>query len=196
MILAGGRGRRLGYKEKALIPIGNRTILDHIIDVLDQVVDEIIVSVRDREQEAILQPYAKGRTIVIDRYPDIGPLAGILEGLKAACGEYVFVTACDMPYIKPGVVEMMFNSVQGHDAAIPVRENGVMEPLHAVYRTKPMVSETKKAIDRNDRIILAPVFKLHEVVYVDVDKIREIDPGLKTFMNINTMEELEQMVKE
>ncbi|TFH43156.1 MAG: molybdenum cofactor guanylyltransferase, partial [ANME-2 cluster archaeon] len=44
LILAGGRGRRLGYKEKALIPIKGRTILEYNLDLLERLVDEVIIS--------------------------------------------------------------------------------------------------------------------------------------------------------
>lgn len=193
LILAGGRGRRLGYKEKALIPVRGRTILEHNLDVLERLVDEIIISARDDKQKSMLHRYMDEGTIVTDRYLDVGPLAGILEGLKAANGEYAVITACDMPFLNSEVVEMLFERALGHDAAIPVWENEVLEPLHAVYCIKSMVRETEKAIKRKDKFVLAPVFNLKDVVYVDMDEIRIIDPELRTFMNINTWADMEQI---
>ncbi|TFH46165.1 MAG: molybdenum cofactor guanylyltransferase, partial [ANME-2 cluster archaeon] len=128
LILAGGSGRRLGCKEKALIPIKGRTILEYNLDLLERLVDEVIISVRDDEQKGILEEYTGERTIIADHYTDIGPLAGILEGLKEAEGEYVFITACDMPFLDPEVVEMLFQRANGHDAAIPAWENEMLEP--------------------------------------------------------------------
>lgn len=191
MILAGGRGRRLGYKEKALIPIKGRTILEYNLDLLERLVDEVIISVRDDEQKCILVEYTGERTIIADHYTNVGPLAGILEGLKAADGEYVFITACDMPFLNPEVVEMLFKRAKGHDAAIPVWDNEMLEPLHAVYRNGPMAIETEKAIKNGDKIALAPVFNLKDVVLVDMEDVRAIDPGLRTFININTQEDME-----
>lgn len=191
MILAGGRGRRLGYKEKALIPIKGRTILEYNLDLLERLVDEVIISVRDDEQKCFLVEYTGERTIIADHYTDVGPLAGILEGLKAADGEYVFITACDMPFLNPEVVEMLFKRAKGHDAAIPVWDNEMLEPLHAVYRNGPMAIETEKAIKNGDKIALAPVFNLKDVVFVDMEDVRAIDPGLRTFININTQEDME-----
>lgn len=190
LILAGGHGRRLGYKEKALIPVKGRTLLEHNLDVLGQLVDETIISLRDDEQKSVLKEYTGEGTVVTDRYTGVGPLAGILEGLKAAKGEYIVITACDMPFLHVGVLEMLFDRALGHDAAIPVWENEMLEPLHAVYRVKPMVRETENAIGRNDKIVLAAVFSLNDVVFVDVDEIRTVDPGLRTFMNINTWEDM------
>ena len=190
LILAGGRGRRMGYKEKALLPVGNRTILEKTIEVLETVVDEVIVSVRDETQQEVLREYTHELDVVLDHHHDVGPLAGILEGLKSAGGEYVFISACDMPYLNARVVQLLFDRAQGHDAAIPAWGDDIMEPLHAVYRAGPMAVETEKSILRNGKIAKSLVFKLKDVVFVDMEEIRAIDPELKTFMNINTMEDI------
>ncbi|MBC2746949.1 MAG: molybdenum cofactor guanylyltransferase [ANME-2 cluster archaeon] len=194
IILAGGRGKRLGYKEKALIPINGKPIIEHTIEVLEGVVDEIIVSVRDDRQKQLLEECTTGRIIVVDKYVDVGPLAGILEGLKAAGGEYVFVVACDMPFLKADVVEFLFKSAKGHDGALPVSDDGIYEPLHAVYCTGPMLAGTKKAIEQGERFILAPIFDLEDMVFIEMDKIRELDLDLelKTFLNVNTLEDIEK----
>lgn len=193
LILAGGRGKRLGNREKALIPFKGRPIIEHTIEVLEDIVDEIVISVRDTEQKEALTEHVDKRPMVVDRYEDAGPLAGILEGFKAAKGEYVFVTACDMPFLNTDVVKMLFEFAQGHDAALPIWENGRYEPLHAVYRREPMVLQTEKAIERGDRFVLAPVFKLDDVVSVEMDEIKKIDPRLRTFLNINTPEDMKML---
>ena len=192
IILAGGRGKRLGYKEKALIPISGKPIIEYIIEVLEGVVDEIIVSVRDDRQKQLLKEYTTDRIIVVDEYVGAGPLAGILEGLGAAGGEYVFIVACDMPFINIGVLEFLFKCAQGHDGALPVGDDGIYEPLHAVYRTGPMLAGTEKAIEQGERFILAPIFDLEDMVFIEMNEIRELDPELKTFLNVNTLEDIEK----
>ena len=193
LILAGGRSKRMGYKEKALIPIGDKTILEHVMESLDGVVDEIIISMRDTTQQELLNDHTQGHDVVLDKMQDVGPLSGILEGTKAATGEYVFVVACDMPYISTDVVELLFKRAERHDAAIPVWENENLEPMHAVYRTKPMAVETEKAILRNEKFVLAPVFKMKDLVFVNMDEIRQLDPDLETFVNINTPDDVEKL---
>ena len=194
VILAGGRGRRMGDVEKALIPIKDMTLIEHIIEVLDPLVDEIVVSARDDEQAAVLEQLVGGRNVVVDHRQGVGPLAGILSGLEAAGGEYTFVTACDMPYLNAQVVDYLFGRALGHDAAVPVGDEGVYEPLHAVYRTAPMLLETGLALEDGERFILAPVFKLGKVEDVGMDEIREFDSDLQSFVNINTPEDVERLV--
>ena len=51
LILAGGRGSRLGFREKALIDINGKPLIAYVIENLEKVVDEIIISVRNETQE-------------------------------------------------------------------------------------------------------------------------------------------------
>ncbi len=47
VVLAGGRGRRMGIVEKALIEFEGKTILERLLESLFRAVDEVILSVRD-----------------------------------------------------------------------------------------------------------------------------------------------------
>lgn len=197
LILAGGKGSRLGYREKALIDIKGRPLIAIVIERLRKTVDNIIISVRDREQGELLDSRLSGLvmpsyTFAYDAYKERGPLAGILSGLEACMDDRCFIAACDMPFINENVVKMLLSECEHYDAAIPRWEDGFLEPLHAVYRREPMIRETKKAIKRGETIILAPVFRLN-VNYIAVNDIRKLDNGLRTFININTYEDIEKL---
>lgn len=189
LILAGGMGSRLGYQEKALIDINGKPLIAYVIEALENLADNIIISVRDRAQGELLEPHVHHR-FAYDTKKNIGPLAGILSGLLACKEEYCFIAACDMPFINEKVVKLLFRTSKKYEAAIPRWENGSLEPLHAVYRCKPMIIETKQAIESNENIILAPISKLN-VNYVGIDEIKKNDPDLRTFMNINTYEDIQ-----
>jgi len=81
---------------------------------------------------------------------------------------------------------------EGHDAAIPRWKDGFLEPLHAVYKCESMIKETRKAIESGESIILAPIFRMN-INYIDIETIRKIDPNLRTFININTPEDMERI---
>ncbi|GFO96145.1 molybdopterin-guanine dinucleotide biosynthesis protein [groundwater metagenome] len=192
LILAGGMGSRLGFREKALMDINGKPLIELIIERLEKVVDSIIISVRDRAQGELLEAsLSRGYRFAYDDYRNIGPMSGILSGLYACEDEYCFVAACDMPFINENVVQLLFRKSENFDAAIPRWEDGFLEPLHAVYRCAPMIHETKKAVERSEKIILAPVFKIN-VNYVAVNEIRKLDPDLRTFININTCEDIQK----
>jgi molybdopterin-guanine dinucleotide biosynthesis protein A len=192
IILAGGKGKRMGYREKALMAIHGKPLIMYAIKSLEKVVDNIIISVRDKAQGELFDSVLPGYMYAFDKYENTGPLSGILSGLSVCRDEYCFIAACDMPFINEHVVKLLFKDSEDHDAAIPRWEDGFLEPLHAVYRSKPMFFETKKAIKNGEKIILAPIQKLR-VNYVEIEDIRKIDHDLRTFININTPEDMDRI---
>lgn len=198
VVLAGGRGRRMGMVEKALLEFEGKTILERLLESLFRVVDEVILSVRDKNQEKKFRPVlekfpAREIRFCFDTLEDAGPLEGIRAGLLESRSEYSFVCAGDMPFVNPEVVSLLFKKASGHDAALPKWEDGKFEPLHAVY-SKKMISEIEKAFKKGKRSVLTPVFEMKDVVFVEISEIREIDPELRTFANINTVEDMEFII--
>ena len=198
IVLAGGRGRRMGMVEKALLEFEGKTILERLLENLFRVVDEVILSVRDIPQKEKLLPVLEkfpSREIrfCFDSKEDAGPLEGIRAGLLESRSEYSFVCAGDMPFVNFRVVDLLFEKAEGHDVALPRWEERMFEPLHAVYSRK-LIPEIEKAFERGKHSVLAPVFEMPDVVFVEVSEIRELDPELRTFANINTVEDLESMI--
>ena len=75
---------------------------------------------------------AGGALIVEDRYPGKGSLGGIYTGLAAASNPWIFVVACDMPFLDTNLIEHMLSLRARHDVVVPVVE-GHPEPTHAAY---------------------------------------------------------------
>lgn len=195
LILAGGKGTRLGEREKALITYKDETLLEKAIDVLDRLADEVIVSVRDQRQQETLSGYVRDAGTVCDTYHCKGPLAGMLQGMQATSGEYVFVVACDMPFLQPDVIDLLFKEAAGHDAAVPIWDDGRKEPLHAVYNREQLIPAMELSILKGDYHVMAAVSQLHDVRFVSMDQIQLVDRELVSFANINTPADLEQMIK-
>ena len=198
IILTGGKGRRMGMVEKALLEFEGKTILERLLENLFRVVDEVILSVRDASQKEKLTPVREKFpdweiSFCFDTLEDAGPLEGIRAGLLESRSEYSFVCAGDMPFVKAEVVDLLFDKASGHDAALPRWNESMFEPLHAVYSRK-MLPEIDKAFEKGKHSVLAPVFQMKDVVFVEVSEIREIDPELRTFANINTVEDIESIM--
>ncbi len=101
LILAGGRGRRVGGQDKGLITWNGRTMIAHTIERVAPQVDEIIISC-NRNAEIYRQ---SAPTIVSDRRPDFqGPLAGIEAATAHVHTDYLLVTACDTPLLPEDLV--------------------------------------------------------------------------------------------
>ena len=188
IILTGGKGSRMDFTEKALLELRGKPIIEHIMENLKSTVDEFIIAARDEEQGSKLK--LDNVKIVYDSVKNFGPIAGIYSGLKASMSKYSFITACDMPCINHKVVELLFARAKGYDAAIPFPP----EPLHAVYNKKPTLNAAKNAIERRKGAIMYMVDRLN-VNFVPKEAIREIDPNLNTFININRPEDVESLLK-
>ena len=199
VILAGGRGRRMGMVEKALLEFEGKTILERLLESLFRSVDEVILSVRDKTQEkkfrSVLEKFpAREIRFCFDTLEDAGPLEGIRAGLLESRSEYSFVCAGDMPFVDSRVIDLLFEKAIGHDAALPRREDRKYEPLHAVY-SKKMIPEIEKAFEKGRCSVLTPVFEMKDIVFVKVSEIRKIDPELRTFVNINTVDEMQRIIE-
>ncbi len=195
IILAGGKGSRLNFLNKAFLKIGDRTLIQIIIDNIEQVVNEIIVSVSDEEEKKVFEKELGNIKIVADSVKNFGPVAGILSGLKNTESDYSIVLACDMPFVNKNVVEYLFKNVKGYDAIIPKWDDDRVEPLHAVYKRDKMLIEAEKAVNSGFKRIIVPISNLSKVKYISVNEIADIDPGLKTFLNINTMEDFKRLIQ-
>jgi molybdopterin-guanine dinucleotide biosynthesis protein A len=194
LILAGGRSTRFGGEEKSLKLVGGKRMICRVIYALSGVVDELIISVRDERQRDILFPFISGHEFVYDEVQGIGPLSGVYAGLSLAEGDYIVIVACDMPLINRDAIELLFEKAEGHDAAVPGHEGGLIEPLHAVYKKEPMLRAVKESIAAGEKKISAPLKRLKDVVYVPDDVMRKVDPELDTYLNVNRAEDMERVL--
>jgi molybdopterin-guanine dinucleotide biosynthesis protein A len=127
LILAGGRGRRIGYDKKQL-RLSEETVIDHLLALLQTEFSEVIVSSNT--------PFARPGVLVVGDTLGAGPLAGIYSALCVAKSDYLYVTACDMPFISRACVVALKEAVAaggGFDAAVTRRADGFLEPFNALY---------------------------------------------------------------
>jgi molybdenum cofactor guanylyltransferase len=182
ILLAGGKSQRMG-QDKALLVYEGRTFLEHVIAALLPLTDNILV-VADRADKYAL-PHGH---IIVDLFPDTGPVGGILTGLMAAGSGAHWVVPCDMPAVSPDVLQLLRQAaVPPLDAVVP-EINGELEPLYAVYRdtTAPKLRHYLDGGQRSARGAL----KTLNVRRIGEDVLRRVDPNTASFMNVNTPEEL------
>jgi molybdopterin-guanine dinucleotide biosynthesis protein A len=193
IILAGGKGQRVQARDKCLIPLGSKPLIQHVVENLAGVADELIVAARDEQQGAAIKERIPNTiALVYDSVEGFGPLAGFLAGLARAAAPYALIIGCDMPFVDPQVVELLF-AVAAHgeyDAVVPQWKNGMLEPLHAVYKREPTLAAVRDAISRGDEKLANVLARLRHVHFLPIPELREITPDLRTFRNINTHAEL------
>ena len=183
IVLAGGRGSRLGGVNKALLDVGGRSLLDRVRAALAGVTDETILVVNDDSLDA-----TPGVRIVRDPEPHAGVLPALVAALETASSPACILVACDMPFLSTDLVRALLVRHRGYDVAIPVVD-GREEPMHAVYRRDSCRAAIAAALARGDRRMISFLGDLR-VLRVDEDELRRVDPLLRSFFNINTPEDL------
>jgi molybdopterin-guanine dinucleotide biosynthesis protein A len=181
VVLAGGRSRRFG-RNKALARVHGVPMIERVVRVLQQVFDGVILSANDPAPYRFL-----GLPTVEDLHPGVGPLGGLHAGLTHMPDDAGFFTACDMPFLDPGLIRYMARLSQEADAVIP-RIGEYVEPLHALYR-KRCLDPLLRAIHRGERRIVS-FYPAIRIRYVTESEIRAFDPNLDAFTDVNRPEEL------
>lgn len=188
IILAGGHSRRMG-QDKALLPHPldrQRTFVAHQVATLAPLCHEVLLVVRDEEQAAHYTSLQDVR-LLIDQTPNFGPLMGLYTGLKAMSTSHALVVAVDMPFIQPSLISFLLSQAEGNDLLVPVVQS-TPQVLLAVYaRTVlPLIEARLQEGRRDPRSLLAVAL----VRYIDEAQLRRVDPQLRSFVNVNTPEEL------
>lgn len=185
IILAGGKNTRFAGTNKALLYVGAQRIFDRIYDVFRDLFQDIILVTNDP-----LAYLEWDLTVVTDLFPVQSSLTGIHAGLFFMTTPYAFCVACDTPFIKKNLIQAILDNIEPRiDIVTPVTSEG-FQPLCSVYSRqclKPIARQLEKQELKIDRIFnKVRTKKLSEAI------LRQQDPDLISFYNINTPEDLAQ----
>lgn len=183
VILAGGRNSRLPGEKKGLRKIGGKMIIDRIYQKLSSVVDEIIIVTNEPGEFSKMDGM-----IVSDINPSRCALAGVHAGIYYATYDKVFISACDTPFIRKDIVEYILSFADGkNDVVIPEGEGG-LEALLAVYSKAclPLIEKNLK----NNVFMIKKFYAKNRVKIIPLEKLKELDPLMDSFFNINTPEDI------
>lgn len=189
-VLAGGENRRMPFR-KGLLELGGRSIIDSTLCTLEGLFDRVLISTNEPEHY-----FRFGAPMVGDLLPERGPMTGIYSVLMAERGsaDGIFVVACDMPFIKPELVRCLIAKGTAHkDAVVPVM-GGKPQPLCAVYSGR-LAERMLQSIREGRRGLRDFLQGRVDVQYVDEAEVRAHDPEGRSFMNINTLNDLEDVLK-
>ena len=192
VILAGGQSRRLG-RDKAVEPFDGEPLIRRVIRRASEAASaqQVVVVVAEPQRAAAL-PLDEEHLTAIDVFPDCGSLGGIYTGLDASTTEWSLVTACDMPFLSAPLLAHMAGLRDDVDAVVPVVD-GRPEPTHALYnrRCLPAIEARLRA----GQLKISGFFDDVAVRYVTENEIRDFDPDLLSFFNINRPEDLAQAME-
>lgn len=185
IVLAGGRSSRLG-KPKALLSLAGKPLIQHVVGRAKAFSKEVLVCVKSLDQLNI----PLEAKLVVDGIELNSPLAGVLAGALAAKEEFVFLTACDTPFISRSVVEKLLEKVmekEHFNAAIPRWPNGFIEPLYAVYKRMALVKAVEEVLSEGSEPSLRNVISRLNPLFIPVEELK-VDP--RVFLNINSLRDL------
>ncbi|MEB6587610.1 molybdenum cofactor guanylyltransferase MobA [Pseudomonas asiatica] len=140
LILAGGRGQRMGGRDKGLVDWQGEPLIAHVHRVVRPLSDDLVISC-NRNQEAY-RAYAD--QLVGDAEADFpGPLAGVIAGLQVARHDWVVLLACDAPLVDRALIEGLLRLAVASDSAAMVRQGGYWQPMFSVLprRLLPLLEQ-------------------------------------------------------
>jgi len=196
IILAGGRSQRMGT-DKALLPFPGdsspsstspTTFLTRLTAVLTSCCTEVVVVARDPAQASL---YANlddpSVRLICDSVPGGGPLIGLSSGLSAIKTPAAFVVAVDMPFIEPAMLSHLHALYRDDTLLIPL-VGGIPQVMLAIYPRSilPIIREHIEQGQRSLRCLLEAA----PVQYIEEAQLRQADPQLRSFVGVNTPQEM------
>ncbi len=186
VILAGGENTRMPVR-KAFIRVNGKPIIERNLTAIKGLFSETFIVTNEPEHYAHLNISLFG-----DVYNIRGPMTGIFTSLINASNRWVFVSACDMPFLNTDLIRYMSSIRNNYDAVIPGTGKNA-EPLFAFY-SKQLITAMEKRVLTGKRG-MKDFLKNKKVKYVPAREIRKHDPDARSFINLNTPEDVDYHLK-
>ena len=183
-ILAGGQSSRMG---------ANKAVMDFAGEpLLQRVFRRLVAGLGATNGEMIvigpktLKPVVPQAHIIGDIVPAAGPLGGLYTALKTTTADRIFLMACDMPLLQPGLVRAMCEYANANPASdvIVLPQGDHPQPLHTIYARSclPVVERALASQDHSMHALLAQL----TVVAIPPDVAHREDPHGFSSFNVNT----------
>lgn len=143
VILAGGKGRRVGGKDKGLILLNGKPLVKHVLDAIAPQVDSLVISAnRNIEQyQAFSYPVIQDR-----KQGSYGPLAGIDAAFAATDKPYLLCVPCDSPFLPSNLLSLLYEALQASRYPMVIATDA--------QRQHPVINLMKRSVheDIQDRL--------------------------------------------
>jgi len=184
-ILAGGASRRMGTDKSQLL-IERQTFAERIAETLLQVADSVKL-VGGQSQTSTL-------STAPDVYPQWGALGGLHAALAACKAEWAIVVACDLPFVTAELFSFLSGKRLGHDAVVPVQQDGRPQPLAALYRVDPCLQRATELIEAGRRRPL-DLLEAVNTCWVQFEELTNLAQSERFFVNINTPSDYDEAIR-
>ncbi len=199
VILAGGENRRMPVL-KAFIAVDGKKIIERTLKTMKHLFNEIFIVTNQPEMYSYLEIPLLG-----DMYDVRGPMTGVFTSLVNSSNQWVFISACDMPFINADLIRYMAEKRDRNDAVVPKsplsprgssRFDSTKAGLKGEYTESLFAFYLKRLIPSMERAIISGKTGLNDfldnkkVKYISTREIKKIDPEAKLFINMNTPEDI------
>ena len=187
-ILIGGRSSRLG-RDKATVDLGGKTLAQIAFQTASQALPNSRVTfvAASEVQFAIEAILAEGR-FVFDLVEGRGPIGGLHTALADTQKPWIFVLACDYPFVSAAIIKLLAGNISVEcGAVVPEQSDGRLQPLCAFYKTQTSRPVVQEIIERPR--VPPP---LHEIVdrlhprIVKPNEYSDLPNSERFFLNVNT----------
>jgi len=189
VVLTGGESRRMGA-DKAMTEIAGKPMAAHIVETLDPLFSDILISVREFRTDVTLPQ-------VIDRSSERGPMVGIKSALEAVQTDWLFVIACDMPFVSAELIHHLASergdqdANDNYDVILPYVCDRP-QPLFGFYAKKRCLPMMEIRLAAGQRSMMRLLDQLN-TYYLPEEQVKQIDPQLRSSMSLDTLEEVKKM---
>lgn len=179
IILAGGRGSRMGGRDKGLIDYHNQPLWLHVLQRLRPQVANVLINAN--RNIAIYQQ--SGLPVIRDTLRDFpGPLAGMLTGLQQINSEWAIFTPCDTPLLPGDLVAHLWHN-KGRAKAVWARSEERDHPTMALLH-RDLAAELANYLAQGDRKLMlflqqagghAVLFPLSDAAFCNINSPEDIN---------------------
>lgn len=194
LILAGGRGSRMGHVDKGLQPFRGKPMAAYVIERLAPQVASIAINANQN-----LDQYA---AFGVPVWPDDlqgfeGPMAGLETGLRRCTTEYLVTAPCDSPFLPADLVERLSAALEANGADLALAETEEADESGEVrVQPHPVFALVKRSALPHLASFLATGGRRMDGWYGAIKVVRVRFDDASAFRNINTLSELQQFESE
>lgn len=188
VILAGGRGSRIG-SDKSGLELKGRKLIDRSSELMMDLFGRCLIVV-GHEKSPVFGFLPCDADIAIDDFKGKGPVGGLYTALSRILTPYMFIMACDMPFPSRRLIERMTYISGEHDAVVPI-SRGYPEPLFAIYSRKSRIVFEQSLM--SGRLKIQDSLDMLNTKYLKESEYSDIEDSRKSFLNVNTKEDAKSM---
>lgn len=194
LILAGGRGSRMGHVDKGLQPFRGKPMVAHVIERLSPQVSAIAINAN----QSLEQYEAFGVPVWPDDLQGFeGPMAGLEAGLRRCTTDYLVTAPCDSPFLPLDLVERLSAALEANGADLALAETEEPDDSGEMrVQPHPVFALVKRSALPHLANFLATGGRRMDGWYGAIKVVRVRFDDASAFRNINTLRELQQFESE